>query len=148
MKKIQSIKFVRKPIYVDAVRVTVENMPQVAEWCESAISTTTLRGRATSIPYIKVDVHRPASPRQTQAFVGDWVLKSNTGFKVYQDAPFHDSFERAIGMSWMAKSDVEKEEEGKEQEEEVVEPNTDLTTVLREIGENLLKLKTPSSDSS
>ncbi len=27
-------KYVRKPLYVDVVRITIENMAEVAHWCQ------------------------------------------------------------------------------------------------------------------
>lgn len=84
-------KFARKPFYVDAIQVTAENMEAVAEWCQGDVVKT----EAPKANYIKVRVHRPMTPRQTQAFVGDWVLYAGTGFKVYTDRAFQGSFEPA-----------------------------------------------------
>lgn len=82
-------KFARKPFYVDAVRVSEANISEVAEWCEGEIESTE-DGQA----YIKVKVHRPLTERQTQAFIGDWVLFAGTGFKVYVPKAFDKSFEK------------------------------------------------------
>jgi len=98
MMTLQPNKFVRKPFYIDAVQVTAENINDVAEWCQGDIRT---HGPAKSAPagetgqekYIKVRVNRPLNPRQTQAFVGDWVLYAGTGFKVYTNKAFEGSFE-------------------------------------------------------
>ena len=94
--------YTRKPFPVEAVQVTEENLNEVAEWCGGDIhaSTKTLRndaGEETSkikLPFIKVDVHRPLNDRQTKAFVGDWVLKSESGFKVYTLKAFDNSFQK------------------------------------------------------
>lgn len=82
-------KFSRKPFYVDAVRVSEANIEEVAEWCEGEILTLNDGTR-----YIKVRVHRPLTERQTQAFLGDWVLYAGTGFKVYNPKAFDKSFEK------------------------------------------------------
>lgn len=82
-------KFVRRPFYVDAVRVSTENMKEVAEWCKGEVVTESPEG-----PFIKVRVHRPLNEKQTQAFVGDWVLDSGNGFKVYNPKAFDKSFEK------------------------------------------------------
>lgn len=82
-------KFARKPFYVDAVRVSEANLADVATWCEGTPEETD-DGQA----YIKVKVHRPLTERQTQAFVGDWVLFAGTGFKVYTPKAFDKSFEK------------------------------------------------------
>lgn len=85
-------KFARKPLYVDAIQVTDENMEAVAEWCQGDVVKT----EAPKANYIKVRVHRPMTPRQTQAFVGDWVLYAGKGFKVYNDKAFKNYFDAAV----------------------------------------------------
>lgn len=79
-------KFIRKPFEIEAVQVTAENMEEVAAWCTGLIQNEP-KGH-----YIKVQVHYPLTPRQTKAFVGDWVLKSKKGYKVYTDSAFQTSF--------------------------------------------------------
>lgn len=81
-------KFARKPFYVDAVRVSEENIEEVAKWVQGEILTDD-EGK-----HIKVRVHRPLNDRQSKAFVGDWVLKSGNGFKVYVPQAFDKSFEK------------------------------------------------------
>lgn len=87
--KLKLHKFARKPFYVDAVRVSEENMAKVAEWCGGEIKNDSQEG-----PYIKVKVHRPLTERQSMAFLGDWVLFAGTGFKVYTPKAFDKSFEK------------------------------------------------------
>jgi len=84
-------KFARKPFFVDAVRVTSENMERVAEWCQGDVNT--IQHDSGEEKYVKVRVHRPMNDRQTQAFVGDWILYAGTGFKVYTPKAFEKSFE-------------------------------------------------------
>lgn len=81
-------KYLRKSIEIDAVQVTSENIAEVAEWCNGQVIDQD--GQTDS--HIKVDVHRPLSLRQTQAFVGDWILGSPKGFKVYTDNAFRSNF--------------------------------------------------------
>lgn len=89
-------KFARRPFYVDAVRVTQANMEEVAEWCNGKIQT---QGEDEA-PYISIKVYRPLNDRQTQAFVGDWVLLyGSTGFKVYTPKAFDKSFEKVKTLS-------------------------------------------------
>jgi hypothetical protein len=82
-------KFARKPFYVDAVRVSEANIEEVAAWCEGQIQETD-----DGQTYISVKVHRPLTERQTQAFIGDWVLYAGSGFKVYTPKAFDKSFEK------------------------------------------------------
>lgn len=92
--KLKTHKFARKPFYVDAVRVTEENMARVAEWCGGEIKNDSQEG-----PYIKVKVYRPMVDRQAMAFLGDWVLFAGTGFKVYTPKAFDKSFEKVRTLS-------------------------------------------------
>lgn len=88
--------FVRKPFYVDGIRVTADNMSEVAEWCKGTLKETAPK-EASKKPskYIEVEVHRPMNDRQKRAFVGDWVLQAENGFKVYTDAALKNTFEIA-----------------------------------------------------
>ena len=88
-------KFARKPLYVDAVRVTRENIKEVAEWCDGKISVDNEEASPThGQEFIQVRVHRPINDRQTQAFIGDWVLFAKNGFKVYTAKAFDKSFDK------------------------------------------------------
>lgn len=83
-------KFARKPFYVDAVRVSETNIEEVAQWCEGEIKTD-----SQGLRYIHVtNVHRPLNDKQTQAYLGDWVLLYGSGFKVYIPKAFDKSFEK------------------------------------------------------
>ena len=86
--KLKTHKFARKPFYVDAVRVSEENIERVAQWCNGELLTD------EEGPHIKVKVHRPLTDRQTKAYIGDWILFAGTGFKVYTPKAFDKSFEK------------------------------------------------------
>lgn len=81
--------FVRRSFAVKAVRVTKENIWELAEWCGGTV--TDIHGDI----HIKVDVKRPLNEKQTQAHVGDWVLNTKKGFKVYNEKAFHANFRGA-----------------------------------------------------
>ncbi len=92
-------QYQRKPIIVDAVRVTEENFFDVAHWCQGAIISGA--GAARSIDeikqdkskFIKVRVINPQRVRQTKAYIGDWVLYSEyNGYKVYTNGAFENAF--------------------------------------------------------
>lgn len=86
--QLQLIEYRRKPYYVDAVQITLENILLVAAWTKGEIQQDKNRAQ-----FIKVKVHNPRTDRQTRAYIGDWVLNSVTGFKVYTTKPFLASFE-------------------------------------------------------
>lgn len=88
---IETQKYVRKPLYVDVVRVTEENFEEVAHWCQGNIETEP-KG-PDQRKFIRVRVHQPKFSRQTQAFVGDWLLYTEKGYKVYTNFAFQNSFD-------------------------------------------------------
>lgn len=81
-------KFARKPFVVEAVQVTEENMAEVAAWCGGEVRTADKKANA----YIKLGVYHAINKRQTQAFVGDWVLKMGKGFKIYLEKAMSKTF--------------------------------------------------------
>lgn len=83
----KTAKFIRKPFEVDAVQVTTENINDVAKWCQGEVRTD-----SDGKEFIKVRVMRVIDERQTQAYVGDWVLYAGTGYKVYTPKAFQKSF--------------------------------------------------------
>lgn len=89
-------KYVRKPLpFVDAVQVNDKNIEDVAIWCQGDIRSGIRSPHSSKVErYIKVHVHNPLKPRQTQAYTGDWVLYAGSGFKVFTNKAFLNSFER------------------------------------------------------
>lgn len=83
----ETVKYVRRPFEVDAVRVTDENFDNVAAWCDGVVEDDGEK------KFIKVRVAKALNERQTKAFVGDWVLYAGTGYKVYTAKAFNRSFE-------------------------------------------------------
>lgn len=87
---IETKKFVRKPLYVDAVQVTPTNFDEIATWCQGQIQQDSgPRGKR----YIRVRVLQPKTPRQSKAYVGDWLLYTEQGYKVYTSQAFHAAFD-------------------------------------------------------
>jgi len=84
----QTNKFTRKSFDVDAVQVTEENFDEVAKWCQGEIVPETENTKK----HIKVRVIQVINDRQTQAYVGDWVLYSGRGYKIYTNNAFRRSF--------------------------------------------------------
>jgi hypothetical protein len=86
-------KYIRKPLYVDAVRVTAANFDDLAQWCDGEVQIEELKESGGTRKYIKVRVHNPKNPRQTKAFVGDWILYTERGYKVYTNKAFRTAFD-------------------------------------------------------
>lgn len=86
---IETTRYVRKPFEVDAVQVTVNNIHEVAKWVKGEVKSD-----KDGKQYVKVNVTRAMNDRQKQAYVNDWVLLANNGFKVYTPKAFNGSFEQ------------------------------------------------------
>jgi hypothetical protein len=92
-------KYVRKPLFVEAVQVTEENFVDIARWCFGQIGNIDESPVGSDDPveptkqYIHVRVHNPKNSRQTKAFVGDWILYTERGYKVYTSKAFQANFD-------------------------------------------------------
>jgi hypothetical protein len=89
---IETQKYIRKPLIVESVRLTNANFDAVVAWCQGEVATAK-EGRQAGKKFIKVRVHNPKHPRQTQAFVGDWLLYTEKGYKIYTNKAFNLSFD-------------------------------------------------------
>ena len=107
LASIKPEKYSRKAFEVEAVEVTPQNIHEVAQWCGGEVKqsdTSKDGGREGFQEYIKVQVKRPLSDRQTRAYYGDWVLLAKAGagdagpagFKVYTPKAFTSSFEKKV----------------------------------------------------
>lgn len=74
-----------------AVRVTEENMKEVAEWCGGYIETSALFERSI-IPYVTFPVRRGTRETTDYAFVGQWVVHADERFASYKHARFMGKF--------------------------------------------------------
>jgi hypothetical protein len=86
-------KYIRKPLYVDAVRVTEQNFNELTDWCQGELEFEETKDNGPNRKYIRVRVHNPKGPRQTKAFVGDWILYTDRGYKIYTNKAFKAAFD-------------------------------------------------------
>lgn len=115
-------EFERLPFTIQAIQVTPENIGQVAKWCGGKVRTTGKRGIQK---HIKVEVKRALNERQTQAYIGDWVLKAGSGFKVYTPKAFETSFRKKMEhMVETVKNMVDREKTENEAEDEQFDSTT------------------------
>jgi len=88
--------FERKPFYVEGARVTPGNIDKVAQWCSGTVEIERKvvddHGTIMEQKYIHVETHQPMNDRQKMAFIGDRVLRSDKGFKVYSERAFQNAF--------------------------------------------------------
>jgi hypothetical protein len=89
---VTTTQYIRKPLFVAAVRVTGANFDEIASWCQGEEQQDEMPD-GTGKKFIRVRVHNPKNPRQTKAFVGDWLLYTERGYKVYTNKAFHASFD-------------------------------------------------------
>lgn len=90
-------RYVRKPMFVEAIQVTKDNFREIAKWCNGTayessdghITVRVLHTRSKTIP-------------RTKAFLGDWVLSSENGFRVYTNSAFEKAFDLVpeMGGQW------------------------------------------------
>lgn len=83
-------RFMRKPFIVTGYKVTEEDMDAIARWCEGHVI------RDTERPFVRVPVDRPTNKKQTEAYIGTWVLLSTErpekSFKVYTQTWLNKNF--------------------------------------------------------
>jgi hypothetical protein len=72
---------------VDAVQVSHENFQELAQWCQGEIQSDGTQ------QYIRVRVHAPKNVRQSMAFVGDWILYTPQGYKVFTNRAFNGAYD-------------------------------------------------------
>ncbi len=92
---IETTTYIRKPLYVEAVQVTTENFSELALWCQGEIIEPPAPGGKQHERHILIRVTNPMNPRQSQARVGDWILTSDRGYKIYTPKAFVKSFDMA-----------------------------------------------------
>lgn len=95
---VETTKYLRKPLVVEAVQVTTDNFEELAKWCQGEIVNNDGSDVEKVNPggqHIRIRVHNPKTPRQTKAFVGDWVLYTERGYKIYTQKAFDASFDLA-----------------------------------------------------
>jgi hypothetical protein len=128
---VKTKRYIRKPLYVEAVRVTTDNFEEIAAWCDGKIQEGEAPpGSGKRKKYIRVLVQNPKNPRQTMAFVGDWLLCQNGNYKIYTNKAFKLAFDL----------DTEKPElvsEHNAREAKAQEKRSDLPPQPRHVGGNI-----------
>lgn len=83
----------RKTFSVEAVQVTEDNLDAVANWTKGKVLANKSTEGEPAKFFVDVPVKRPLNERQRKAYIGDWVLKARSGFKVYTQRAFEGCFE-------------------------------------------------------
>ena len=83
-----------KPIFVEAVQISEDNMNEIASWVNGEIITISDSSKdKTQISFVKAHVLRSKGYIRNKGYVGDWIVKSDLGVKFYTNAAFERSFE-------------------------------------------------------
>lgn len=127
-------KCIRKPLYVDAVRITGDNFDEIVVWCQGEVQQDEVPGKGTGKKYIKVRVHNPKNPRQTKAFVGDWLLYTERGYKVYTNKAFHASFDFVDEVDEDTEEVSTSELLEKQRGEGLIGPSTAIEEIQQQVG--------------
>lgn len=97
MSPIKTERYLRKPLYVQAIQVSEVNLDDVAKWCGGFVMPVVdpipedVDSSVTRL--IDVPVVNAFNLRQKQAYPGDYVVKaSNRNYKVYTDKAFKAAF--------------------------------------------------------
>jgi len=114
--------FIRRPFVVEAIRITPENIEELAP------EVGTLEHKTDGTPYIKVD--RNKVPAVFKVWVGYWLTRMNGNVRCYSSKVFKEQFTEATeeGMAWVAYMNTHQEPS------EVVEttPSEELPQVATE----------------
>ena len=94
---IDIVQIRRKTFEAEASQVTTLNINDVARWCDGLVHDDGEKEGNFSRQYIKVPVIKPQNLSQTEAHIGDWVVRQGRGFKVYKDGPLKGMFELRTG---------------------------------------------------
>lgn len=105
MSQIEIKKYISKPTTVEAIQITKDNMAEVADWCAGEVRThKDEHGKIEK--YVKVKVWRAQSEKLSQGFIGNWVLKRGTGYKVYTDKAFKSGYTDGASIPMVEDGDV------------------------------------------
>jgi hypothetical protein len=108
-------KYVRKPLIVLGVQVTKENFMELALWVQGSVFNPDGTQHGEINPekqYILVRVHNPKSPKQSKAFLGDWILYSDRGYKVYSPKAFTNTFDPVNAVEFKPEQVEDNEDDG------------------------------------
>jgi hypothetical protein len=85
-------RWVRKNSNVEAVRLNRAEIHKIAFWCGGAIMATDTGGREGNGALFILLPFKSNYNKPNRAFMGDWILKDDDGFKVYSHEAFQGVF--------------------------------------------------------
>lgn len=77
------------PTTVEAVKVTFDNLDEVARWCRGEVLIS------DNTPYVRVPIPKNSTENQGRAYSGKWVIKLDKNkWRVFTDVAFRRGFEQ------------------------------------------------------
>jgi hypothetical protein len=90
---VELIDVTRKSFKAQAVRVTEENMREVAEWCGGILVSARLIPEAKVVWSVEVPCKSGRAARRILAYPGNWVTLAHNRFSVHRNAVFLGTFD-------------------------------------------------------
>lgn len=91
--------YIRKPFRVSSYRVTLTNIDKVAKWCGGRVAEGEKEGNLSrkliKVPRFSKDPNKKLP--DNEAHVGDWVVRSGSSYRVYNDKAFRRTFNHQDG---------------------------------------------------
>ncbi len=106
-------EFVRKPKKVEAVRVTNDNMTEVANWCLGEIRAHVPHRTGPKF-YIQVHLYGAFTGNEKilgKADVGNWIVQTGSGFRIYSNSRFKKKFVKLGTDEGFGFSDIDLDDE-------------------------------------
>lgn len=90
--------FTRKPFAVNAVQVTLQNIQEVAEWCNGTIEyrQTKMMNTTIDLPFIVLKGLSNTRGQDPEAAFGHWVVELKGKFRTYKPQQFDSTFEEVV----------------------------------------------------
>lgn len=78
--------YYRIPFPVQGALVTSENLEEVAKWCDGEVK------EADGKKFVKIPSIKSTNEKNTRAYPGAWVLKSDKSYRIYGENAFRSCF--------------------------------------------------------
>src|SRR5687768_8446525 len=87
-------KFTRKPIAIEAVQVSLTNYKEVAEWCKGAATLANYRlmGETHEMGAVLLGKQGPKNDQTYTVLIGQWITKHHKTFRTWSKKQFEATF--------------------------------------------------------
>lgn len=82
------VQYVSRPVTIEAMQITLDNLNEVAKWCKGFV-------RGESIRFVKPKpLRKPNADNSHYAISGDYVVRTKYGFTVVKPKVFEEKYHR------------------------------------------------------